>query len=293
MSVGNVAASLQPVLTVHFQGICAFLRNNPDLQSTTEVTAVFVAGERANEIPVLCTHTPVLVFEASDFLGSTGQVTHTTALVPDAASHCPALGIWPLAGRDVWVKGAPARDLTLASSFGTTIDLDQLLPAGQGAASPECLMSQPPAGRLVGGRFLLSSGRLSASALVGDTGQINDQWVFGDEAAKPTAGTPVVFAQEIQYDYYTSAPTASVELSAGPLGAPETETLVLTAGSRVAVSQLCPIALGPIDDERDFLAYYGLLANPAATRLIPHRLRQGGTGIRIGVSACPPATSHA
>jgi hypothetical protein len=290
MSLGIAAASAQPVLTIHFQGICAFLRNHQKLQDTTEVTAIFVAGERANENPRLCAHSPVLVFQASDFLKSTGQVTHTTALLPDAPSHCPGLGLWPLAGRDVRISGAPSGDLTLASSFGMTAGLDQLLPSGKGAASPHCLDAQPPVDRLVGGRMFLTSGRLSASALVGDTGHPNDQWVFDDELAQPTSGTPVIFTQEIQYDYFTNAPANTVVLEAGPLGSPATETLMLTAGTRVAISQLCPIELGQVDDERDFLAYYALLANKVSPpRLIPHRLRSGG--IRIGSSACPPMTT--
>ena len=232
MSLGNAAVSAQPVLTLHFQGICAFLRNHQKLSDTTEVTAIFVAGERANENPRLCAHAPVLVFQASDFLKSTGQVTHTTALLPDAASHCAGLGLWSLTGRDIRVSGAPAGDLTLASSFGMTAGLDQLLPSGKGAASPRCLDAQPPADRLVGGRMFLTSGRLSASAVIGDTGRANDQWVFDDELAHPSSGTPVIFTQEVQYDYFTSAPTNTVGLEAGPMGSPATETLTLTAGGK-------------------------------------------------------------
>ncbi len=288
----------QHVLTVNFQGICAFLRNNQQLQNTTEVTVVFVAGERAGENPPLCTHTPVLVFNATDFLGSTGQVTHTTALVPNSGNpgFCPALGIWPLSGRDVRIVGAPAGDLSLDSSLGksfaVTADLDLLL-QGHGAASPDCLAPQPPATRLVGGRMFLTSGNLSVSARVGASGQPGDQWVFDDEASHPTSGTVAQFAQEVQYDFSTAVPTDNVAFEAGPMGFPANETLVLTAGAKVAISQLCPIDLGPINDERDFLAYYALLASSVSPRLIPHRLlAPNGGPIRIGVSACPPTTTY-
>ena len=292
MSVGIVAAVPQRVLTIRFQGICAFLRNHQALANTTEVTVLFVAGEQANENPKLCAHSPVLVFQASEFLRSTGQVSHTTALIPGPGIPNPALGLWPLAGKDLRISGAPAASLTLDSSFGKTTDLGQLLPSGKGVVSAHCLDPQPPADLLVSSRMFLTSGRLLASAFIGDSGQQDDQWVFDDEVAQPTSGTPVIFSQEIQYDFFSSTPTQTVVLEAGPLGSPANETLALTAGARVAVSQLCPIDLKPIDDERDFLAYYALLANKVSPRLIPHRIRQNGTGIRIGVSACPPATTY-
>lgn len=279
------------LLTIDFQGLCAFVRDREGLEDTTEATVLLMAAEDFRVDPRLCVHTPVLIFEARDLVQTQGTPTHTTALVPGSSSSPrPALGIWPLRGRDLRVVGAGRGALMLAESFGAVADLHGL--TGRGQASRSCLDPHPPADRIIAGRVALTSGWLSAPHLVGE--DRDERWVFADETASPTSGDPERFAQEIRYELIGPSQAETVALHASRFGREdETETLTLFAGARVAISNLCPTESTEVTQERDFLAYYATLAQPPGRRLIPHRLRNanGALGVRVGLSACPPGTT--
>jgi hypothetical protein len=283
-----------PTLVMHFQGICAFLRNRQALKETTEVTTVLVAGEKAQKN--LCAHAPVLVFAAKDFVSTEGRATHFTALLSGDTEPRPGLGIWPLAGKDLRIVGAPEGKLSLDSTFAKTADFAQLA-SRQGAASRECLAPDPPAKRLVAGRVFLTAGRLSVTRAVGDNGDPDDRWVFDSEGAKPTSGLPVPFSQELRYEFFGDPDQNTIQLEAKTIGKEdEIETLTLSIEEegvvRVAISNLCPIESRKIEEERDFLAYYELLVKGPAQPVIPVRLHNpNGSPVRIGLSACPPATA--
>jgi len=278
-----IASPPPPDLTIYFQGLCCFLRDQEKLEDTKEVTTLFVAGERADVGHRLCVHTPVLVFVADDFLRTEGTASHVSALVPGDDRRLP-LGVWPLTGKDVRIVGAPARSLAFDPSFGKTADLHRL--TQQGAASRECLDPTPPSRRPIGGRIFLTAGQLSASVVAGDSGKPNDRWVFDVEEANPTDGDPVAFSQEIKYEFFAKSPAREIQIEARPWEG-EKEVLVLISGAKVAISTLCPIDRTTLDKEVDFLAYYTLLATipPHAKQLIPHRLNPL---VRAGLSACPP-----
>lgn len=281
------------LLTIDFQGLCAFVRDRERLEDTTEVTALLLAAEDFMTDPRLCAHSPVLIFNARDLVRTQGTPTHTTALVPGSSSSPrPALGIWPLRGRDLRVVGAGRGALMLAESFGAVADLHGL--TGRGQASRSCLDPDPPADRIIAGRVALTSGGLSAPHLVGDDG--DNRWVFADENDEPTSGDLVRFAQEVRYEFIGPSQTRTVELHASRFGGKDEEILTLFAQegpARVAVSNLCPTEIMEVTKERDFLAYYATLAEKPDRRLIPHRLRNpdGSLGVRVGLSACPPGTT--
>ncbi len=292
-------APTPPALIIKFQGLCAFLRNNPDPTNANEVITAMLAGEKAGETPQLCRHTPVLVFKARDFFGDTGKATHITGLDPNATvgsgQALPALGVWPLTGRDLYIVGAPRHKLKISTPFNTA-DLHTL--TGRGEASGACIAPTPP--DVVGARFFLTSGTLADSTLIGSSSS-NDQWKFLDEhtATNPTEGIPEPFSQEVIYKYYNPVPGAEVlTIASRPfgdiLGPSETLTLSLNYPPVVlGVCCLCAIykvTQTEMDSERDFLAYYHLLANSPKSRVIPFRIKRPDA--RITASACPPASTY-
>ncbi len=290
----RLTSTRPPTLTVHFQGLCSFLRDREDPARTREVTVILVAGERAPVRPGLCAHTPVLIFHADEFIRFRGGPSLATALIPGRSAAPsnprPALGVWRLAGRELRVVGARRRRLRLFRGFETAADLHLL--TGRGAVKRSVLGARPP--RLVAGRVLLTSGSLSTSHNVGDDGDPDDRWVFDVESASPTTGTPVPFAQEIHYRFRGDPLANEVVLRARPIGGGgRTETLALIAGATVAICNLCPQDHVPVTKERDFLAYYPLLRTRPARAVIPHRLPNpnGDPPARVGLSACPPSTT--
>lgn len=292
----TVAATPRRALTIHFQGLCAFLRNHPSLEKTTEVTSVLVEGDRADvKPPRLCLHGPFLTFDPENFVSSSASFHFTTLLPGTNRFSCvkeenggrSAVGVWPLDGKDLRILGAAPGSLKIAPPFRPA-DLHEL--THRGAASRSCLEPMPPSERLIGARISLTSGSLTDSAIVGD--DPNERWTFDEEDANPPSGDEAVFSQELRYDFFSDSP--NIELEARPIkGRGVPERLTLLRGSFITVSNLCAVERAEVLKERDFLAYYALLSSRPARPLIPHRLRDdsGSFGARIGMSACPPATT--
>ena len=283
-------------LTIHFQGLCAFLRNHREPASANEVAVVVVAGHRAVvKPPKLCLHTPVLTFDPADFVDSSAA-THSTLLLPGSDRFScaeeknrarPALGIWSLGGKDLRILSASPRALQILPPHETA-DLHAL--TANGAANGSCLDPVPPPELLVDGRIFLTSGTLASSAKVGD--DEHDQWTFDHEEAEPPTGDPVVFSQELRYDFFSGAD--KIVLEAKPIGGETSERITFTRGASITISNLCAaerrVPQGVRFKERDFLAYYDLLRHKPEHRLIPHRL-SSELLTKVGMSACPPATT--
>ena len=287
------ASSAVLKLTIRFQGLCAFLRDQRQLEDTREVIAVLVAGRTASG-DEFCPHGPALVFQGGDFQATEGKPTHFTVLDPSTASKRPSLGVWPLDGKEVRIIGAAASDLKLDRTFVQTADLDRLT-GGNGIVSRECLSSAPPPDRLVAARVVLTSGVLSSSAVIGPGDEFG-HWVFADAAAEPTSGDPVIFSSEVQYQFFGDAAPTMVILESRPIGGGDSvERLALNTNEgpvSVGISMLCPMELKSVEKEPDFLAYYHLLETMPPEKLIPQFLFNGLTHpVRAGMASCPPGTT--
>ena len=274
------AEQREPELSIHFQGLCAFVSNHEDRALADEVTAILVAASRAEA--GLCRHERVLVFHEEQFISASENSTHRTILIPDHRQivnperRRPALGIWPLDGKDLLIRGAERRDLMLQPSFDQVADLGEI--AGAGDAHAECFLEEPPPERLIGGRVFLTSGCLQTTEL------ILDEWVFLPEEEAPNQQAGVQFAQELRYDFFTE--NDPIELEARLFGSDQPEVIRFEPGAMLTVSNLCGIRRAEVLRERDFLAYYPLATKPPRQRLIPQRIPGP---IRIGQSACPPS----
>jgi hypothetical protein len=300
---GAVAAGSVPALTIYFQGLCAVVRNHPQLGQANEVVVCMLKGEDALvKPPPLCPHIPVLTFSQKAFDGDKGKPEHFTAIVGDHASEdldfgstfsrLP-IGYLPLSGLDLRVAAARRSQLSFAPNFSDVIDLEDV--GAPNGVDPAALDRHPPSACLVSSRFLLSDGVLSSTVKVGEDPRF--QWVLDLEGSEPRSGHTIHFSREVKYELFSASldPVFWVDLK--PFGSNNTATqgLLFKRGSKLAVSSLCGLTQGGVKEERDFLAYYDLAATQPGTRRIPVRLRDANGHLPVAPngSACPPATSFA
>lgn len=289
-----------PNLTIFFQGLAAFVRNDQDLMKTTEVAVVLVAAHRARAR--LCRHYPVLVFHESDFAGATSPPVHLACLVPrddgrssrrpGSTTAVDALGVWPLEGYDLRIETAARKALKLEDSFIREVaHLELIAPVGR--VHPGCFDERPDPDRLVDARVFLTAGSLGSSFLVPET------WTFAPPDQDCPEGQEVKFSQELRYLFDNDDPSREVvNLRFTRFSDGHEQVLRLIPrerrkGVRIAISNLCPILFAADGGStcikgRDFLAYYELAQEQVSEVRIPQRR---DVEPRVGSSACPPTST--
>lgn len=283
-----------PSLTVHFQGLCAFVRNRAVLADTSEVTVIMPAAEKLEIEPPLCEHFPVLLFREDQLVASSLPSFHLSSIVPtfsfmlDADGNRileeprPSLGIWPLARRELFIRQARSGRLKMDPSFEVALGLERW--TGTSPVRPELLAPEPP--ELVAARMLLTDGTLGVSTVLGL--EAEKQFVFVEEGAAVEGAEPVSFPQELRYDFFSETLDQPFEIVARRLDDPDAPEEALTfVTASVAISNLCPADGIAVTAERDFLAYYALLTDKSQSRPIPHLKSRG---VRINLSGCPPGS---
>ncbi len=294
-----VGGTEKPVLSVRFQGLCTFVRNDFDLRSTNEVCVVVPDAGQAQSAEPLCRHTPCLVFREEDFAKAPPELEITTLGSPPRAfdGQSGLLGLVSLEHRDVRIGGASPESLQVRQGpgkdgFERVADLHEIAECGRIEPGVFLSLLPPRLKPLALSRVFLTSGTLRVSRVS------DDDWVFAseDSPALPSRGRR--YAQEVEYRCSEESPSQRVWIEIS-----ETHDeqrlwrLELKTRSVVMISNLCPPSTPVLprhgySGERDFLAYYPLALNPPAVPKIPHRVvdPKGQLKVRVGQTACPPAT---
>lgn len=283
----------EPVLTIDFKGLCAFVSNAEDPKDATHVDVIMLAAEKAISKPKLCRHDPVLVFREKDFERAGDRTQHIA--FQTYFSELPQkhrdqdIGVWDLRGESLTLEGEklPTGKLKIDPSFEEILSLGALT-GGDARVLPKWTNGDMPAG--VAARLRIDHGVLSGGP------HVTGEYGLATLQASPTAWFP--FRQSARWEVYAKPETPFLFLKSG-----KDEWVQLREGAHILISNLCPLAPGGIEPDVDVLAYYAMAKAKVkvADRLVFHRKPQGlqpppppsGFPVRPGASACPPLRGYA
>ncbi len=273
-----------PDLTIYFQGLCAFVRNDNDVDKTNEVTVILVDAHRSRY--ELCEHHPLLTFRGQQVHEAGLPIGHYSAANPsdkNAGAGLRDIGIIPIAGHDVVIHGAKPRRLRFTNPDPKVVEFGAK--TGTGQIDPAHLAPQPDPSLLVGSRVFLTDGTLQPSY------EVEHYWKFAEEHLMIGEGeTGEKFAQELRYEFRATGDARRVTICFKSFREPIIRYLTLETPGEIAITNLCPRDSQNVPrKERDFLAYYQLVTGRIERVVIPHWVPGDS---RVGQSACPPTTLH-
>lgn len=316
----KTAAKKKPkpfTLRIHFQGLCAFIRNHESFEKSDEVCVLLLNSDAVKVKPKLCRHEPILSLLDVHALALPPGFKGVSCVVPGDAGRRPsaanfgvarmAMQLVPLRGFDLWIVGAE-RGGQVPVSTGKDQNMKNVLAVealtGQ-KAIPKGLVTDRKPSKIVAGRIFLRGGKLKVTKLTK-----KDEFVLGEDGQPPQQGSSIVFAQELVFTYRMEEDVAQLARRKFGSNKPHFFSLgVFGEKQRIdlGVSNLCTVTDAIVreeggeieqdreDDGRDSLSYRAIVGtdiDPRKLRVIMRKPKRGGFPAKAGLDACPPASSH-